>query len=89
MENTGAAGGNADILDTIRRQLERMAEDSPTLTEETDLTKDVDIDSASIMTLVFELEETFDVSVPLNELGDVRTIGELASLIERLRRNRG
>ena len=73
------------IVDSICEQLKRIAPEADLLTEETDLTMDIHIDSASTMSLVFDLEESFDVSVPLNELSDVRTIRDLASLIVKLK----
>ena len=54
-------------------------------TEATDLTRDVHIDSASTMMLIFALEEKFDVSVPLNELSHISTIGDLAEFIVKLK----
>ena len=62
-----------------------FAPDAGPFTEATDLTRDVHVDSASIMSLVFNLEESFDVSVPLNELSNVLTIGDLAKLIVKLK----
>lgn len=73
------------IVDSICKQLKQIAPEAGSLTEETDLTMDLHIDSASTMSLVFDLEESFDVSVPLNELSDVRTIRDLASLILKLK----
>lgn len=73
------------IVTTICDQLKLIAPEAEALNEETDLTMDVHIDSASTMSLVFDLEESFDVSVPLNELSDVRTIRDLASLIVKLK----
>ncbi|MBX9726384.1 MAG: acyl carrier protein, partial [Rickettsiales bacterium] len=48
-------------------------------------TTDLHVDSLAVMELVFALEERFDVSIPLNELGDIRTIGQIAQLVESKR----
>lgn len=56
------------------------------LSAQTDMTTDITVDSLAIMDLVFSLEENFDVSVPLNALADVRTIGELADLIQKIQK---
>jgi len=72
-------------VDAIRRQLAAIVSEPGPFSESTDLTRDVQIDSASTMDLVFELEEQFDIAVPLNDLGDVRTVGDLAALVVRLR----
>ena len=49
---------------------------------DTNMTTDMKIDSIDVMELVFTLEEAFDASVPVSELSNVFTIGELATLIE-------
>ena len=72
------------IVQTICKELKELDPKNDALTESSDLTTDVHIDSASTMMLVFTLEEKFDVSVPLNELGNVRTIEDLAGLIQKL-----
>jgi len=58
---------------------------SVTMTAETDMTQDLNVDSLTAMDLVFELEENYDISIPLNDLGDIYKIGQLAELVERLR----
>ena len=55
-----------------------------TLNADTDMTKDLSLDSVAIMDLMFVLEEHFDISIPLNKLVDVLTIGDLAKLIQNL-----
>ena len=45
---------------------------------------DVGLDSMKVMELVMQIEDHFDVSVPLNILPDVTTIGEFAIHLETL-----
>jgi acyl carrier protein len=73
------------IVKTISEVIRDITSETEPFTEATDLTRDVHIDSASTMMLVFELEEKFDVSVPLNELILISTIGGLAELIVKLK----
>ena len=73
------------MVRTICEQLEEIHPENTALTEATDLTTDVHLDSASTMNLIFSLEETFDVSVPLNDLGNLRTVGDLAKLLQKLK----
>jgi acyl carrier protein len=37
-----------------------------------------------ILDLIMEIEDEFDVSIPMNKLADVRTVGDLAVAIESL-----
>lgn len=73
------------ILQTIYMELQKANDENIPLTEATDITTDLHVDSLAVMELVFALEERFDVSIPLNELGDIRTIGQIAQLVESKR----
>jgi len=74
----------ATVREICREIEERRPGEGP-FSAETSLIDDVALDSAATMMLVFDLEEKFDVSIPLNDLSDVRTIGELGRLIASLR----
>lgn len=54
------------------------------MTADTDITTELNVDSVAMMDLMFALEERYDISVPLNELGEVCTIGELAKLVQQI-----
>ena len=51
--------------------------------ENTELTGQLALDSLKVMDLVVAVEDRFDISVPINALADVRTIGDFASLIQK------
>ena len=42
------------------------------------------LDSTTLVDIILDVEDEFDVSVPLNALSDVQTAGELATLIHGL-----
>ena len=54
------------------------------LDTETDLVADLDLDSMKVMDIVADVEDTFDIAVPLNILPDVRTIGDFVGQIQKL-----
>jgi acyl carrier protein len=54
------------------------------LEEDTDLVADLGLDSLRVMTLVEEVEDYFDISIPLNILATVRTIKDFAIQLEQL-----
>ncbi len=54
------------------------------ITEDTDLISDLEFDSLKVMNLMEDVEDRFDISVPLNVLADIRTIKDLALQLERL-----
>ena len=51
----------------------------------TDIARDLNVDSLAMMNIVMELEDVFDVSIPLDRLGPVRTVGDLSAVIADLR----
>jgi acyl carrier protein len=54
------------------------------LKTQTDLVEDLNLDSMKVMDIVAEVEDSFDISVPLNILPDVRTVGDFTSQIQNL-----
>jgi acyl carrier protein len=39
------------------------------------------MDSLAVMDLMMELEDKFDVSIPLNQLAEIQTVGDLADAV--------
>jgi acyl carrier protein len=72
------------IVTFICSQIANSLPQGTELNSETDITTDTDFDSVAVMDLVFELETEYDVSIPLNELTEIRKIGELAGLVKKL-----
>lgn len=72
----------AEIARAARKVLGRPVD----LSSETDIARDLHVDSLALMNMVMELEDTFDVSIPLDRLSQVRTVGDLSGLIADLRR---
>ncbi len=54
------------------------------LSAATRFTEDLNFDSLIVMEFVAAVEDAFDISVPLNILPDVATVGELAVAIEKI-----
>lgn len=84
MTNTANAPERKAIVAVICAELEKVNDEKIDLSESTDITKDLHVDSLAVMDLIFALEEHFDVSVPLNDLADIQTIGELSELVEKI-----
>ncbi len=73
-----------EIVGAVCAELAKHNTVGADLSEETDIAAELAIDSVTIMDLVFELEEQFDIAVPLNQMEDVRTVGQLADLVASL-----
>ena len=72
------------ILFHLYEILEPYTPDGHSLSEETEFTSDLGLDSMKVMQLLLDTEERFDISIPLNIIPDVRTIGHFAHCLERL-----
>ncbi|MDP9137503.1 MAG: phosphopantetheine-binding protein [Pseudomonadota bacterium] len=54
----------------------------------TDIAADLNIDSVAVMDFVMEVEDHFDIEIPLNVLSEVRNMEELVNVVEaRTRRS--
>ena len=46
---------------------------------------DLGLDSLAVMNFVMVLEDRFDVSIPIDSLNDIKTVGDLARVISELK----
>ena len=54
------------------------------LSEDTALVADIGLSSLEVMEFIEKIEDHFDISIPLNILPDVNTIGDLARKVRDL-----
>jgi acyl carrier protein len=47
----------------------------------TDISTDLNIDSVTVMDFVMEVEDHFDIDIPLNVLSETRTIDDLTAVV--------
>jgi len=73
-----------EILEKIIEILKPMVPDGTEILPGTDLGSDLAIDSLKSMEILAQLEDTFDISIPINVLSEVRTVEDLAVQIEKL-----
>ena len=73
-----------EILEKIIEILKPMVPDGTEILPGTDLGSDLAIDSLKSMEILAQLEDTFDISIPINVLSEVRTVEDLAIQIEKL-----
>ncbi len=69
----------------ICRHLAAYNKNNVEMTESTDITADLNIDSVAVMDLIMVIEDEYDITIPINVLSDVRTIGDLAKTVETVR----
>jgi acyl carrier protein len=85
---TDAPVSRDDIRADICRRLEPFRNDSRAVTGATVITKDLNIDSLAVMDMVMELEDTYDISIPLNVVAEIHTVDELADTVLKIRGER-
>lgn len=54
------------------------------LTENSDLMADLGLNSVKVMDLLLNIEDSFDISIPLSELPDIKTVKDFALLLEKI-----
>ena len=69
----------------LRNIIAAIAETKPDFGTNARLRDDLRVDSVRALEIAFEIEREFDVSVPLDRFGMVRTFGEMVRLVEELR----
>jgi len=78
----------AQVLDTIGAQiievLAGMVPPGARITGESRIARDLGLDSVAIMDFVMELEERFDILIPLDQISEVETIRDLTKAVEAL-----
>ena len=95
VENDGIADtltltrGNsrAEVIREICAHLEPYQTGEKPITGETVIAKDLTIDSLAIMDMVMELEDRFDVSIPMSVIAEIHTVDQLADTIRDLSAN--
>ncbi|MDJ0862764.1 MAG: acyl carrier protein [Gammaproteobacteria bacterium] len=74
----------AEILDQVYEVLRPHAKKGQALTEDTELVGDLNLDSVQVLELLLEIEDHFDISIPLNALPDIHTVKDLAGELEKI-----
>ena len=64
--------------------LGRFNKTAAALTSATRFSEDLNFDSLVVMEFVAEVEDAFDISIPLNILPDIATVQDLADAIRRI-----
>ena len=64
--------------------LEPFNKDNIDLSDSTEITVDLEIDSVAVLDMIMEIEDTYDISIAMNQIAEIRTIGELVAAIHEL-----
>ena len=70
-----------ETIAQIYKLLEPFNSTGKILTPDTEISTDLNIDSVAVMDFVMEVEDHFDIEIPLNVVSETRSIGELAAVV--------
>ncbi len=55
-----------------------------TITEQSGIVSDLEVDSTAVFDLIMELEDFYDIDIPMEMVSDIKTVGELVSAVRQL-----
>jgi acyl carrier protein len=55
------------------------------ITDRTDIVEDLGMDSLGVMNFVMAIEDFYDISIPLDRIAQIQTVGDLIHAVEDLR----
>ena len=85
---TGAPSLQFDVMREIFSLLAPYNAGGKTITPQTVISKGLTVDSLTIMDVIMELEDRFDVTIPMNVAADIVTIDQLAEAVVSQRARR-
>ena len=76
---------SGETLDQVVTLLRRFQKNDAPIKAESILADDLNLDSLAVMDLMMELEDSFDITIPLNAVPEIRTVGNLADFVAKQR----
>ena len=72
----------SDIVPVLVDLLKPFNPDEKVLIESTDIPAELNIDSVGVLDFIMEVEDHFDIEIPMNAVASIRTVGELANYVQ-------
>ena len=76
-----------ELMGELAGMLALLNKGGVVITRATDFNADLNADSVAVMDFVLEVEDTYDITIPINLLSEVTTVGEFADVVARARAN--
>lgn len=83
---TGIQEDDDLVFRKICTLIEPLNEKGVKLTRETDLIADLEVDSVAVLDMVMDIEDFYDISIPVNTISETKTIGELVDAIHHIKK---
>ncbi len=75
----------SDTFETISTLLAPFNTGGVAITETTEFASDLELDSLAVMDLVAAIEDSFDITIPINILPELETVGQVAVAVDGIR----
>lgn len=82
----GVQGDDDLVFHKICSLFEPLNQKGVRLTRETDFIADLEVDSVSVLDVVMDIEDNYDISIPVNTISEIRTIGDLVDAIHSIKK---
>ena len=82
VENTG---GSATVRAEIKTIFEQVLGRPVSISDQTDIVEDLGMDSLGVMNFVMAIEDLYDISIPLDRIAQIQTVGDLIEAVQALR----
>ncbi len=74
------------VFHKICSLLEPINQKGIKLTRQTDMVVDLEAESVAVLDVVMEIEDAYDISIPVNVISEIRTVGELVDAIHEIKK---
>jgi acyl carrier protein len=72
---------DAEITEVICQLLAPHNSEGIALVAETDIPAELNIDSVGVLDFIMDVEDKFDVEIPMNVVAETRTVGDLVTVV--------
>ena len=73
------------LISEISEMLSGLNKTGIEITADTDFNADLNVDSVAVMDFVLMVEDKYDISIPINLLSEVSTVGQFAQVVAKAR----
>ncbi|RKQ71559.1 acyl carrier protein [Litorimonas taeanensis] len=73
-----------EIFDKICELLKPYNPQNREILKESGIMSDLEVDSVAVFDLVMGLEDHYDISIPMEMVSDIKTVGELVNAVKEL-----
>lgn len=73
------------IIEIIRREMGEFIDSDTEITAETNLIRDLHVDSLDLVAIVDTIEEEFDIKIKNDDMSNIRTVNDIDKKINELK----